>query len=104
MTIAPRRRSSVGAGALGDCTTDELPLGGDLWPLRGRDRAEDKLASLRAFIDGLYPWRWDTLRPINDKIPTPPPCGIALDEASAKVRDWGVKDDEGRPGVPVWAA
>jgi hypothetical protein len=28
---------------------------------------------------------------------------IALDEASAKVRDWGVKDDEEDLEWPVWA-
>lgn len=65
---------------------------------------EDKLASLRAFIDGLYPGRWDTLRPINDKeLNATTVLRIALDEASAKVRDWGVKDDEEDLAWPVWA-
>ena len=63
-----------------------------------------KLASLRAFIDGLYPGRWDTLRPINDKeLNATTVLRIALDEASAKVRDWGVKDDEEDLEWPVWA-
>ena len=63
-----------------------------------------KLASLRAFIDGLYPGRWDTLRPINDKeLNATSVLRIALDEASAKVRDWGVKDDEADLDWPVWA-
>ena len=63
-----------------------------------------KLASLRAFIDGLYPGRWDTLRPINDKeLNATTVLRIALDEASAKVRDWGVKDDEEDLQWPVWA-
>lgn len=63
-----------------------------------------KLASLRAFIDGLYPGRWDTLRPINDKeLNATSVLRIALDEASAKVRDWGVKDDEEDLDWPVWA-
>ena len=63
-----------------------------------------KLASLRAFIDGLYPGRWDTLRPINDKeLNATTVLRIALDEASAKVRDWGVKDDEEDLAWPVWA-
>ena len=63
-----------------------------------------KLASLRAFIDGLYPGRWDTLRPISDKeLNATTVLRIALDEASAKVRDWGVKDDAEDLGWPVWA-
>ena len=63
-----------------------------------------KLASLRAFIDGLYPGRWDTLRPITEKeLNATSVLRIALDEASAKVRDWGVKDDEQDLDWPVWA-
>ncbi len=63
-----------------------------------------KLASLRSFIDGLYPGRWDTLRPITDKeLNATTLLRIALDEASAKVRDCGVKDDEGDLSWPVWA-
>lgn len=63
-----------------------------------------KLASLRSFIDGLYPGRWDTLRPITDKeLAATTLLRIALDEASAKVRDWGVKDDEDDLSWPVWA-
>ncbi len=63
-----------------------------------------KLASLRAFIDGLYPGRWDTLRPITEKeLNATSVLRIALEEASAKVRDWGVKDDEEDLDWPVWA-
>ena len=63
-----------------------------------------KLRSLQAFIDGLYPGRWDTLRPINDKeLNATSLLRIPLAEASAKVRDCGVKDDEEDLGWPVWA-
>ncbi|WP_345792269.1 pyridoxamine 5'-phosphate oxidase family protein [Thauera sp. JM12B12] len=63
-----------------------------------------KLGSLRAFIEGLYPGRWDRLRPISDKeLNATALLRIALDEASAKVRDWGVKDDAEDLGWPVWA-
>ena len=63
-----------------------------------------KLASLRTFIEGLYPGRWDTLRPITDKeLNATTLLRIALDEASAKVRDWGVKDDAEDLDWPVWA-
>lgn len=63
-----------------------------------------KLASLRALIDGLYPGRWETLRPISAKeLNATALLRIALDEASAKVRDAGVKDDEEDLDWPVWA-
>lgn len=63
-----------------------------------------KLASLRTFIDGLYPGRWDSLRPITDKeLNATTLLRIPLGEVSAKVRDWGVKDDEEDLDWPVWA-
>lgn len=64
----------------------------------------DKQRSLRALIEGLYPGRWGTLRPINDKeLNATSVLRIPLAEASAKVRDSGVKDDEEDLGWPVWA-
>lgn len=63
-----------------------------------------KQRSLQAFIDGLYPGRWDTLRPVNEKeLNATSLLRIPLTEASAKVRNWGVKDDEEDLGWPVWA-
>lgn len=63
-----------------------------------------KLISLRAFIEGLYPGRWDTLRPISDKeLNATGVLRIALSEASAKIRAHGVKDDEEDLSWPVWA-
>lgn len=64
----------------------------------------EKQRSLQAFIDGLYPGRWETLRPINDKeLNATSVLRIPLAEASAKIRDGGVKDDEEDLGWPVWA-
>lgn len=64
----------------------------------------EKQRSLQAFIDGLYPGRWDTLRPINEKeLNASSVLRIPLSEASAKVRDWGVKDDGEDLNWPVWA-
>lgn len=66
--------------------------------------AADKQRSLQALIEGLYPGRWGTLRPINDKeLNATSVLRIPLAEASAKVRDSGVKDDEADLGWPVWA-
>jgi len=65
---------------------------------------EHKRHSLQRFIDGIVPGRWDTLRPIHDKeLNATRLLRIALDEASAKVRAWGVKDDEEDLDWPVWA-
>lgn len=64
----------------------------------------EKERSLRALIEGLYPGRWDTLRPINDKeLNATSVLRIPLAEASAKVRDSGVKDDDEDLDWPVWA-
>lgn len=63
-----------------------------------------KVHSLKAFIDGLYPGRWQTLRPISDKeLNATTVLRIPLTEASAKVRAAGVKDDDEDLGWPVWA-
>ncbi|WP_371323490.1 pyridoxamine 5'-phosphate oxidase family protein [Dechloromonas sp. ZY10] len=67
------------------------------------DEAE-KRHSLEALIEGLYPGRWDTLRPINDKeLNATSVLRLELTEASAKVRNAGVKDDDEDLGWPVWA-
>lgn len=64
----------------------------------------EKQRSLQALIDGLYPSRWETLRPISDKeLNATSVLRIPLTEASAKVRDSGVKDDEEDLNWPVWA-
>lgn len=64
----------------------------------------EKQHRLQAFIDGLYPGRWSTLRPVNEKeLNATSLLRIPLTEAPAKVRNWGVKDDEDDLGWPVWA-
>lgn len=64
----------------------------------------EKERSLRALIEGLYPGRWESLRPINDKeLGATSVLRIPLLEASAKVRDSGVKDDDEDLNWPVWA-
>lgn len=65
---------------------------------------EEKERSLQALIEGLYPGRWGMLRPINDKeLNATSVLRIPLAEASAKVRDSGVKDDDEDLDWPVWA-
>jgi|GEM_PF-971219 len=66
--------------------------------------ARAKERSLQAFIEGLYPGRWDTLRPMHAKeLAATTLLRIPLNEASAKVRDAGVKDDAEDLGWPAWA-
>jgi len=65
---------------------------------------EEKQHKLQTFVNGLYPGRWETLRPISAKeLNATSILRIALTEASAKVRNQGVKDDEEDLGWPVWA-
>ncbi len=65
---------------------------------------EEKVARLRAFVNGMYPGRWDMLRPITpQEIKATTILGMPIDEASAKVRDAGVSDDEADYELPIWA-
>lgn len=68
------------------------------------DDPQAKANSLQVFIDRLYPGRWDTLRPMHPKeLAATTILRIELNEASAKVRDAGVKDDDADLDWPVWA-
>ncbi len=68
------------------------------------DDSEMKLEKLRIFLDGLYPGRWDQLRPINDKeIRATLVLSLPIDEASAKIRTGQPIDDEEDYSTPVWA-
>lgn len=65
---------------------------------------EEKTAALAAFIDRLAPGRWATLRPASAKeLNATSVLRIPLHEVSAKIRNWGVKDDEEDMPWPVWA-
>jgi nitroimidazol reductase NimA-like FMN-containing flavoprotein (pyridoxamine 5'-phosphate oxidase superfamily) len=63
-----------------------------------------KLERLRAFIDGLYPGRWDTLRPVNaSEAKATAILEMPIEEASAKARTGGPVDDEDDYALPIWA-
>ncbi len=65
---------------------------------------EQKLDRMKAFIDGLYPGRWDTLRPISaSEVKATAVLGMPIDEASAKVRTGSPVDDEEDYALPIWA-
>ncbi|MEL6977475.1 MAG: pyridoxamine 5'-phosphate oxidase family protein [Pseudomonadota bacterium] len=63
-----------------------------------------KSARLDAFIDGLFPGRAAQLRPATaQELKATTVLGMAIDEASAKIREGGPKDDEEDYSWPVWA-
>ena len=68
------------------------------------DDPEKKRRSLQALIDGLYPGRWSSLRPITDKeLNATSVLRIPLAEAAAKIRNQGVKDEPADLNWPAWA-
>lgn len=60
--------------------------------------------SLKAMIDGLFPGRWDTLRPMLPKeFKATGVLALPLTEASCKVRQGAPIDDEEDYSLPIWA-
>jgi uncharacterized protein len=67
------------------------------------DEAE-VLDALRAFIEHLYPGRWDELRPpTRQELKATTVLWTDLNEASAKIRDVGAHDEPGDETWPAWA-
>ncbi|WP_421695907.1 pyridoxamine 5'-phosphate oxidase family protein [Aestuariivirga sp.] len=66
--------------------------------------ADEKEARLKAFTEGLWPGRWDMLRQMTAKeLKATTVLSLALDEASAKVRNGPAGDDEADYALPIWA-
>ena len=64
----------------------------------------EKMESLEAFIEMLAPGRWSQIRqPSRNELAATTVMRLPLTEAAAKVRNWGVKDDEADMTLPVWA-
>jgi nitroimidazol reductase NimA-like FMN-containing flavoprotein (pyridoxamine 5'-phosphate oxidase superfamily) len=64
----------------------------------------DKLAAMKAFVEGLYPGRWNTLRPVMEKeFKVTTVLRLAIEEGSAKVRTGPPVDDEPDYALPIWA-
>jgi uncharacterized protein len=65
---------------------------------------DEKLAALTAVVDRLYPGRSATLRPIQgQEVKAVTVVRMPIEEASAKVRDKNVADDEEDYALPIWA-
>ena len=63
-----------------------------------------KAALLDNFVDHIYPGRSKILRPMTAKeIKATTVLSLPIDEASAKIRAEGVKDDEEDYALPIWA-
>ena len=59
---------------------------------------------LKIFMDRLFPGRWPETRPINDQeMKATKLVGMAIEEASAKVRTGPPVDDEPDYALPIWA-
>ncbi len=64
---------------------------------------DEKLASLKAFMDRLFPGRWDALRPVNaQELKATSILWMPLTEASAKVRSGPPGDDPEDVTWPIW--
>lgn len=65
---------------------------------------EIKEARLKTFMDGLYPGRWETLRPMTkQELKATKLLALPLNEVSAKVRTGGPIDDDADYDLPIWA-
>lgn len=65
----------------------------------------EKSAALDRMIDRFYPERAATLRPSTElELKATTVVGMAIEQASAKVRSKGVGDEEGDYGLPIYAA
>jgi uncharacterized protein len=65
---------------------------------------DEKTLRLRNFVNGVYPGRWDMLRPVTAKeLKATTVMAMKLDEASAKVRKGQPIDDEEDYALPIWA-
>lgn len=68
------------------------------------DDADEKASALEAFTEHVIPGRWADIRWPNDlEIKATSVLKLAIDEASAKVRAGGPKDDDEDYSMDVWA-
>lgn len=68
------------------------------------EEPDEKEARLRAFVDGLFPGRWDVLRPPTaQEMKATTVLGMEIDEGAAKVRGGGPVDDDEDYALPIWA-
>ena len=67
------------------------------------EKPQEKLAKMRAFVERLYPGRWEQLRPVNrQELKATTVLGMQIEEASAKVRTGPSADEEEDYALPIW--
>lgn len=65
---------------------------------------DEKLARLEAMMEGLYPGRWNSLRPVSaQELKATKILWMPIDEASVKIRTGDPVDDEEDMADEVWA-
>jgi nitroimidazol reductase NimA-like FMN-containing flavoprotein (pyridoxamine 5'-phosphate oxidase superfamily) len=65
---------------------------------------DEKLASLEAFVERMYPGRWPALRPATRReLKATTVLWMEMDEASAKIRTGPPIDDDEDYALPIWA-
>jgi len=68
------------------------------------DAPDEKKAALTAFVEHVSPGRAALVRPPSDaELAGTAVLRLALDEAAAKIRNWGVEDDAADLDIAVWA-
>ena len=65
---------------------------------------DEKLEKMEAFVERLYPGRWQELRPVNrQELKAVTVLGMEIEEASAKIRSGPPIDEEEDYALPIWA-
>ena len=68
------------------------------------ENPDEKLAKLGAFVNGLFPGRYDMLRPDHAQdLKATMVLGMEITEGSAKIRTGDPSDDEEDYALPIWA-
>ena len=63
----------------------------------------EREARMRVFMEGLFPGRWETLRPVKAKeLKATRLLSLRIDEASAKIRSGPPADDAADVTWPTW--
>jgi len=67
------------------------------------EKPEEKLAKMEAFVERVYPGRWQGLRPVTkQELKAMTVLGMHIEEASAKIRTGPPIDDEEDYALPIW--
>ncbi|WP_170332486.1 pyridoxamine 5'-phosphate oxidase family protein [Ruegeria arenilitoris] len=68
------------------------------------ENPEEKLEKLSRFVNGLFPGRYESLRPDHAQdLKATMVLGMEISEGSAKIRTGGPKDEEEDYDLPIWA-